>query len=203
MLCSVLSCEGILGFGARPPVVSSLVGPRRCEKSTISAYGSTQPEDDEHRVTRRRKQGLFDNPVADRRASVAQLLLSAPVVATLLIAGAPRPSHATYSAYTRREQDWSERSASGQVQYSSARALKKQLRDIAPMNTSKSLLFCPNGPSSAVSPLMENRCSDAQAMPSVFGRTSDVVGNSIPGFSQRPTSGNALNPSGVTAFPKY
>ena len=31
---------------------------------------------------------------------------------------------------------------------------------------------------------MENRCSDIRmAMPSVYGRTSDTVGNSIPGFT--------------------
>jgi hypothetical protein len=53
---------------------------------------------------------------------------------------------------------------------------------------------------------MENRCSDVQAMPSVFGRTSDVVGNSIPGFSQRPTprgGASGLNPSALGGFPRY
>jgi hypothetical protein len=115
----------------------------------------------------------------------------------------PEPAHATYSAYARREQDWSERAASGQVQFSSARALKKQLREIAPMNTAKSLLFCPNGPSSNVSPLMENRCGDQVAAPSVFGRTDDVVGNSIPGFSQRPSSGDLLTPASVGGFLPY
>ena len=46
----------------------------------------------------------------------------------------------------------------------------------------RSKIFCPNGTSSAVSPLMENKCGDRQALPSVFGRTDDVMGNSVPGF---------------------
>lgn len=92
------------------------------------------------------------------------------------------PAHATYSAYAHREQDWSERLDHGEIKFSSATSLKKQLREIAPMNNAKSELFCPNGPSSNVSPLMENKCGDRLAMPSVFGRSDDVVGNSIPGF---------------------
>ena len=50
------------------------------------------------------------------------------------------------------------------------------------MNDEGSKIFCPNGPSAAVSPLMENKCGDRQAMPSVYGRTQDTMGNSIPGF---------------------
>ena len=43
-------------------------------------------------------------------------------------------------------------------------------------------MFCPNGPSSAVTPLMENRCGERQALPSVYGRSDDAMGNSVPGF---------------------
>jgi hypothetical protein len=32
-------------------------------------------------------------------------------------------------------------------------------------------------------PRMENKCGDRLAAPSVYGRTQDVVGNSIPGFA--------------------
>lgn len=51
------------------------------------------------------------------------------------------------------------------------------------MNNEASKVFCPNGVSAAVSPLMENKCGDRLAMPSVYGRANDIVGNSIPGFS--------------------
>ncbi len=51
------------------------------------------------------------------------------------------------------------------------------------MNDEGSKIFCPNGASAAVSPLMENKCGDRQALPSVYGRTEDAMGNSIPGFS--------------------
>jgi len=93
------------------------------------------------------------------------------------------PAAATYSAYTHREEDWQKRRKDGEVQYSSARDLRKQLAEIAPMNSEGSKIFCPNGPSAAVSPLMENKCGDRQAMASVYGRTEDVLGNSIPGFN--------------------
>jgi hypothetical protein len=147
---------------------------------------------------------------ASRAASASLLslaiLYAVGAVAIPTLALKPEPAHATYSAYARREQDWSERASTGQIEFSSARALKKQLRDIAPMNTAKSLLFCPNGPSSNVSPLMENRCGDQLAAPSVFGRTDDVVGNSIPGFSQRPSAGGGadlLTPASVGGFLPY
>lgn len=95
----------------------------------------------------------------------------------------PEPAFASYSAYTRREQDWQERINKGEIQIKTAKDLKKELAIIAPMNSERSKIFCPNGPSSAVSPLMENKCGDRLAAPSVFGRTEDTVGNSIPGFS--------------------
>jgi len=89
---------------------------------------------------------------------------------------------ASYSAYTRREEDWKTREKNGEVKYSNARELRSQLREIAPMNSEGSKIFCPNGPSAAVSPLMENKCGDRMALPSVYGRNNDILGNSIPGF---------------------
>lgn len=91
-----------------------------------------------------------------------------------------------------------------EIQFSSARDLKKQLREIAPMNSENSKVFCPNGPSSAVSPLMENKCGDRMATPSVFGRTEDIVGNSIPGFSGgKYGSGTTTNLASELANMKY
>lgn len=92
-------------------------------------------------------------------------------------------AQALYSTYARREQDWENRKSTGDVKFSSAADLRKQLADIVPQNSEQSRIFCPNGPSAAVSPLMENKCGDRLATPSVFGRTEDVLGNSIPGFS--------------------
>jgi len=98
------------------------------------------------------------------------------------LVGRPEAASASYSAYTNREKDWEARSKTGDIKVSSARDLRNQLRDIVPQNSEGSKIFCPNGPSSAVSPLMENKCGDRQATASVFGRTQDTVGNSIPGF---------------------
>jgi hypothetical protein len=118
------------------------------------------------------------------------------------------PAEATYSAYAHREEDWQSRQEKGEIQYSSARQLRNQLKEIAPMNSGSDKIFCPNGPSSAVSPLMENKCGDLLAIPSVYGRTEDVVGNSIPGFrggryslSGRESSQNL--PADVGGFPNY
>jgi len=96
----------------------------------------------------------------------------------------PPAAHATYSAYAHREEDWQARQKNNEVQYSSAKQLRSQLAEIAPMNAERSKIFCPNGPSAAVSPLMENKCGDRVATPSVYGRTEDAVGNSIPGFAE-------------------
>mmetsp|Transcript_27038 Transcript_27038/g.46127 ORF Transcript_27038/g.46127 Transcript_27038/m.46127 type:complete len:187 (-) Transcript_27038:318-878(-) len=93
-----------------------------------------------------------------------------------------QPAEASYSAYTRREEDWKDRAEKGEVKFSNASQLRAQLRDIAPMNAEGSKIFCPNGPSAAVSPLMENKCGDRMALPSVYGRSDDAMGNSIPGF---------------------
>jgi hypothetical protein len=73
-----------------------------------------------------------------------------------------------------------------EVKISTASSLRAQLRDIAPMNE-ETKIFCPNGASAAVSPLMENRCGDRQALPSVYGRSDDAMGNSIPGFGGTPS----------------
>jgi hypothetical protein len=121
-----------------------------------------------------------DAAVASRR-DVLQRSLGI-FAAGLAFAGNAQPASASYSAYTAREQDWDNRKKTGDISVSSARDLKKQLREIVPQNSEGSKIFCPNGPSSAVSPLMENKCGDLMATPSVFGRTDDTVGNSIPGF---------------------
>lgn len=76
------------------------------------------------------------------------------------------------------------------------------------MNTENSKMFCPNGPSAAVSPLMENKCGDRLAMPSVYGRTEDISGNSIPGFDKSykfasSTGGATSAVAAVGGFPSY
>ena len=96
----------------------------------------------------------------------------------------PQEASASYSAYAAREKDWDERMDKGEIKITTARDLRRQLAEIAPMNSEGAKIFCPNGPSAAVTPLMENRCSDIRmAAPSVYGRSTDMVGNSIPGFN--------------------
>lgn len=115
----------------------------------------------------------------------------ASAAASILLAGTalgPRPAEASYSAYTHREEDWKTRDAAGEIKVSSAASLRAQLRDIAPQNSEGSKIFCPNGASAAVSPLMENRCGDRQALPSVYGRADDIMGNSVPGFGANASS---------------
>mmetsp|Transcript_28618 Transcript_28618/g.78609 ORF Transcript_28618/g.78609 Transcript_28618/m.78609 type:complete len:228 (-) Transcript_28618:1650-2333(-) len=121
------------------------------------------------------------------------------------LTGLAPPSHATYSAYTRREQDWQERKTNDEVKYSSARDLRQQLQEIVPQNSDGSKIFCPNGPSAAVSPLMENKCGDRMAMPSVYGRSNDAMGNSIPGFSEQWLKDNGIGniADGAGGFPSY
>lgn len=125
-----------------------------------------------------------------------------------LIASNGEEASASYSAYANRERDWEDRKKTGDVAFSDSKDLKRQLREVAPMNSSKSLMFCPNGPSSNVSPLMENKCDDDRmATASVFGRTEDIVGNSIPGFNGKKYGGAAGGASTSLAnevgFPKY
>ena len=68
---------------------------------------------------------------------------TAAVAAALL--GNSQPAEATYSAYTRREEDWEARKKNDEIEYSNARKLRRQLQEIAPMNTASSKIFCPNG----------------------------------------------------------
>ena len=60
------------------------------------------------------------------------------------------------------------------------------LQTTAPLKSEEILIdaasYRSTGTSSAVSPLMEKKCGDRQALPSVFGRTDDAMGNSVPGF---------------------
>ena len=71
----------------------------------------------------------------------------------------------------------------------------------------RSKIFCPNGASANVSPLMENKCSDVlMAIPSVYGRSEDITGNSIPGFKGGFYNSGIESSSGVQAlggFPEY
>jgi len=129
-------------------------------------------------------------------------------VATAVVSRTEK-ADATYTGFTQRENDWEARKKSGDISISTSSSLKAQLREIAPMNSAKSTIFCPNGPSSAVSPLMENRCNDIQAMPSVFGRTEDVSGNSIPGaaggkiYKGNSMPGGASSLNAEVGFPSY
>jgi len=140
------------------------------------------------------------------QASRRQILVSVVGTTVAAVTTAAKPAAATYSAYSRREQDWQERADKGEVQFSTAGKLRQQLREIAPMNTESSRIFCPNGPTAAVSPLMENRCGDRLATPSVYGRSNDVLGNSVPGFGNEWTLTNDSSASlsaEVGGFPKY
>jgi len=129
-------------------------------------------------------------------------------MATALVAASnPQPAEAKYADYARREKDWEDRKKNGEIQMSNAKDLRKQLAEIVPQNNEGSKIFCPNGASAAVSPLMENKCSDTlMALPSVYGRTNDVTGNSIPGYSKGYALGAGEKSSisaSVGGFPKY
>lgn len=139
----------------------------------------------------------------NRRAALAGI--SAAFLATVTSTALPQAASAKYSDYARREKDWQERTSKGEVKVSSARDLRAQLQEIAPMNTSSSKIFCPNGPSANVSPLMENKCGDRLATPSVYGRTNDSMGNSIPGFKEGSWSpgGSSSVSASTGGFPTY
>lgn len=102
-------------------------------------------------------------------------------IATAVLFHSTPPAQASYSSYSHREEDWKTRVDRNTIQYSTAKSLRSQLKEIVPENSEGSKIFCPNGPTANVSPLMENKCSDELAQPSIYGRTQDVVGNSIPG----------------------
>jgi hypothetical protein len=145
-------------------------------------------------------------PVSNRRVGAISSMFTLCLATTMVlgaVSSVPMPATATYSAYTHREQDWEERQKAGTIKISSARALRSQLAEIAPMNQERTRIFCPNGPTAAVSPLMENRCSDERlATPSVFGRSDDVMGNSIPGFSPNwNTAGGSSSLADIGGFP--
>ena len=136
------------------------------------------------------------------------LITATTTTTTAALVVAPRPAAASYTAYVQREKDWDDRQKQGAVTFSNAKSLRAQLKEIVPQNSEGSKIFCPNGMSSAVSPLQENKCGDQLAMPSVYGRTTDVVGNSVPGvqggFQRYPTtSSSQLSASDVGGFPKY
>jgi len=131
-------------------------------------------------------------------------------IASALVAGTvatPQEAEAKYSDYARREEDWENRKKSGDIKVSTAKDLRTQLAEIVPQNSEGSKIFCPNGASAAVSPLMENKCSDTlMAIPSVYGRSNDATGNSIPGFkggyAWGPGESSSISAS-VGGFPKY
>jgi len=120
----------------------------------------------------------------------------------------PQEASASYSGYTAREKDWETRGDKGDIKITTAIQLRRQLADIAPMNSEGSKIFCPNGASSAVTPLMENRCSDIRmAAPSVYGRSTDIVGNSVPNGAKSITGGSgqvmlSADPM-IGGMPKY
>lgn len=138
--------------------------------------------------------------------TMASAFVAMSTTTAVALTVAPQEASAKYSDYARREKDWEERLSKGEVKISSARDLRAQLQEIAPMNTSSSKIFCPNGPSANVSPLMENKCGDQLAAPSVYGRTNDVMGNSIPGFKDgyawMPGESSSVSAS-VGGFPSY
>ncbi|GKY92001.1 hypothetical protein MPSEU_000171700 [Mayamaea pseudoterrestris] len=150
------------------------VGPQRSRTPTSQSHTTLSAENS--------RRDFFDQLLT--RSTIAASIAAA-AAATVSIASSPLPAHASYSAYTHREEDWERRQKTGDIQVSNAKALRQQLREIAPMNNERSRVFCPNGTPSAVSPLMENKCNDQETAPSVFGRTEDVVGNSIPGFTSK------------------
>eukprot|EP00429_Kryptoperidinium_foliaceum_P010809 CAMPEP_0176001626 /NCGR_PEP_ID=MMETSP0120_2-20121206/223_1 /TAXON_ID=160619 /ORGANISM="Kryptoperidinium foliaceum, Strain CCMP 1326" /LENGTH=189 /DNA_ID=CAMNT_0017334179 /DNA_START=59 /DNA_END=628 /DNA_ORIENTATION=- len=158
--------------------------------------------------TRRATTGL--SMAEDHEASMnrRQALTGFAAAFTAAATGAslPQSASAKYSDYARREKDWEDRNKNGEVKYSSARDLRAQLQEIAPMNTGSSKIFCPNGPSANVSPLMENKCGDRMATPSVYGRSNDVMGNSIPGFKDgyawMPGESSSVSAS-TGGFPTY
>jgi hypothetical protein len=131
-------------------------------------------------------------------------------MASALVAGTvvgPQPAEAKYSDYARREQDWEDRKKKGEIKVSNAKDLRAQLKEIVPQNSEGSKIFCPNGASAAVTPMMENKCSDTlMALPSVYGRSNDITGNSIPGFSKGyawgPGESSSISAS-TGGFPKY
>lgn len=177
----------------RSPYLAMLVAAAVCALGGVSAF-----------CPARSPPASVGTTTTELEASRRDVFLGLTAAVTAGLTAAPRPAAASYSAYSNREKDWQERGDRGEIKVSSARELRKQLQEIAPMNDEgRSRIFCPNGPSAAVSPLMENKCGDRMAAPSVYGRQNDALGNSIPGFSSGyDYSGVSAISTGV-AFPKY
>jgi len=191
------------GFSTRPMVVHG-----RNVKTTEFMHKATSQEipalESEMERQGNSPNANTETSTRSRRQVLSSLFAAVAAVPTTLTLLPTEPSQATYTSYTRREQDWQERQANGDVQYSSARQLRQQLRELVPQNSDNSRIFCPNGPSAAVSPLMENKCGDRQAMPSVYGRSNDAMGNSIPGFSDQWMQNQGGNiAEGTGGFPEY
>eukprot|EP00565_Helicotheca_tamesis_P008957 CAMPEP_0185725218 /NCGR_PEP_ID=MMETSP1171-20130828/1516_1 /TAXON_ID=374046 /ORGANISM="Helicotheca tamensis, Strain CCMP826" /LENGTH=208 /DNA_ID=CAMNT_0028393283 /DNA_START=141 /DNA_END=767 /DNA_ORIENTATION=+ len=183
---------------AAPTTTSSYVIPpsHSSGRTTQLSATSSSPENDDGNVVGRRD--VLRTTFAALTAGVA-------------LGNQPKEASASYSAYTAREQDWQARQANGEIQYSTARSLRSQLQEIVPQNSENKKMYCPNGPSASVTPMMENMCSDVRlATPSVYGRTEDTVGNSIPGFkggrypSAIPGDSTSLSASPIVGgFPSY
>lgn len=194
VLCSsfiVTTCNGFVPLPTRATSTKSdhnvarlMVTPLKKIEDTSSSDASTGTHDHRHWFT--------------------QSMLTIVMVSSMSTLLLPQCASASYSAYAHREVDWQQRVAENSIQVSNPKLLRDQLRQIAPMNEERSRIFCPNGPSAAVTPLMENRCSDLrQATPSVFGRSDDVVGNSIPGFSKDWTSSSIYSAADPGGLPEY
>ena len=173
--------------------------------STSHAFTATSPSSCRQSSSFSSTTAIF---ATSRRNLLSSAILTGAAAAAAAAVGFVPPASATYTGYTQREQDWEERKKNGEIVISSAKSLRAQLKEIVPQNSEGSKIFCPNGMSSAVSPLQENKCGDQLAMPSVYGRTEDTVGNSIPGFEKRGrysgmTSSQQLSASDVGGFPKY
>lgn len=205
VLCSlvVITCNG---FTLLPTISSSTTTTTKKFNYNIANSVLYSLRDDEDTTTSVIRVSIKNDLRPWLVQSIWSTLMVTSIITTtttiLLIA--PQSVSASYSAYAHREEDWQQRISSNTVQVSSPKVLRDQLRQIAPMNEERSRIFCPNGPSAAVTPLMENRCSDLrQATPSVFGRSDDVVGNSIPGFSKEWTSSiynSAADPGGLPEY---
>mmetsp|Transcript_30943 Transcript_30943/g.62053 ORF Transcript_30943/g.62053 Transcript_30943/m.62053 type:complete len:153 (-) Transcript_30943:594-1052(-) len=74
--------------------------------------------------------------IGSSRTTRRSFLQDASAAVAILLSGAAftQPAEASYSAYTHREEDWKAREENGEIKYSSARDLRRQLSEIAPMN---------------------------------------------------------------------
>jgi len=189
--------------------IASGVSIEQCQGFSVSSNSVRRPaavssSSSAVSMVRKEEESAMKNP--SRREMFTTMASALVAMNAAVLTAAPQEASAKYSDYARREKDWEERLSKGEVKISSARDLRAQLQEIAPMNTSSSKIFCPNGPSANVSPLMENKCGDRLAAPSVYGRTNDVMGNSIPGFKDgyawMPGESSSVS-AAVGGFPTY